>query len=687
MARNFIILAFLLLLVCPGSAFSEENAPSGTAKDTGTGKDEVVLAQGNNYSEEQLKAAEETSVNTAERWWMRDFIPAQHFTLEPEAYLAAGYRFTGVTGSRRAAEFDYLHSSPTAELGIHYYPLPVRVDIDFDIKNERDHYAEVGIGYSDILKLDLRSTELFHNLDHYMFLNTGSVAETIPDKQFGITVSDNDLRLVLKVPGWPMHIYAEARTQTKEGTIQQRWTFNGFGAGKSSDPRDIDWLTQELTAGINGNVLGWFEADYHFTIKTFESDLRQILLPPPGAFSHNLTPDFETHEHVFSLHSNQSWPFSVAATASFGDKTNEFSRAKVGFDRYYGDISYRPTDNMMVAVKYGHQNLNVTNPEDVPAAPSPPAGGNVDNKSISTRRDRGVASVNYYPIPSLMVLAQYKVDYVSKTNAKTYDDPDGLNLTKASTVTHTGKVGFTFTPERHTKIRAGFSYAHSGDPERNVDYTNKYEGYVWGTWVPTPGLVVDANYKMLRGNNPVRNEMTDAQFMDQRDRHVEKDTAGAGVNWFAMRGLVLGARYEYMRLKMLQNLVYENTGGNFVYDFGSPYWDTSHNYNIYANYCFETVPLSVNAEFGQTWTRGLYLLDDTLTGPIAPNLTTNGLASFTNQQIRDTYCKVRADWTIWRGWGTSFSYGFSQFRDMVPFDLVARNGTAHYGTVLLTKKF
>jgi len=642
MARHIFKLIVLLLLVFPASAFSDDAGAPGTGGMT-----------------------------------TDDFLPAQHFRLKPELFFYGGYRFAGTVESRRGGEYDYQHSSPAGGLSLHYYPLPARFDLDFDFKNQYDYDASVEINYSDMLKLDYRNTTLFHNLEHYKFPFVGGV-DTDRRAEYGVKVRDNDLTLVIKSPGRPYHVYVNLREYTKDGTVQQRDFFN------TSRSRATDWATRELTAGINGNVLGLFELDYHHTIKTFDSDLRPYLVDAGQA--HNFNPDLETNLDSISIHSDQSKAFAAAATVNWGNKKNNFSGARVDFQREYGDLTYKPLDNLFIAVKYGHQKLDVQNPDFIAARPPFYAlPVKVNNDSISTTRNRGVVAVRYYPVSSLLLQGQYELDSVDRTNEDQWTQVADLNVTKAGSITHKGTLSATFTPIKRAKIRAGMTYSRCGDPDRNVDFSNKYEGFVWGSWVPVPGLTLNAQYNLLRGNNPVRSALTNTQPLETRDRDEEKDSAGAGVTWFAMKGLVVGAHYDYMRHKVTENLLYDTPT---VYSYNTPYCDTSHLYTVFANYCFE-FPLSVEFNFSQSWSKGAYSLQDNLFGiPVGAGTATTGLARLTDQRIRETRGQFKANYEIYKGWGTAVSYGISQFSDLLDREYASgRDGIAHSGSVMLTKKW
>ncbi|MBI5191237.1 MAG: hypothetical protein HZA22_11280 [Nitrospirae bacterium] len=682
MARHLLMVTLLLLLVFPGNAFPDTSGASGDDAGKMMTQEEELYAL-SDYSGSDV---EMVSGSTGETAGMT-YPPAQHFLLRDDVTFGLGARFTGLTSgadSMRAAEYDYLHDSVAGGLSLHYYPLPWMLDLDFGIENSKDYDADLGVKFRDMIMLDYRSMGMYHNMDHNLFLNTQAPGDLEPDALYGVTIRDNDLTLTLKSPGRPYHVYVNLRQFDKDGTVQQRFDSNSFGNNKESVSRDIDWRTQELTAGVNGNVMGLFELDYHHTVKRFDNQADRLMahtIVPPGLIlrDHNSIPDVITHENVISVHSNQAWPLSGAATVAWGSKDNEYSGTRADFDRYYGDVTYRISDSIFAAVKYGRQNLNVTNLDTVlvTANMTVAPGTAVLRDSMSTKRDRGEVSLNYYPAANLLLLAQYKLDSVDRRNYKGWNDTalDDIILSAArgSSINHTGRLSATLTPMKHTKLRASFTATYNGDPSFVTDFQNSYEGRVWGTWTPSPGLVLNADAKIFRGDNPALSVPSATLAELDLNRDVEKDTAGLGVTWYAVPGLTLGTHYDYMRFKARQTIVVATTNIKEV-----PYWDTSHGYTVFGAYCFQNIPLSLAADFTQAWTRGTFFAETA-----APDI----LASLSDQKIRDTRLNVKADYEVYRGWGTTLAYGVSQFRDMWSYELAERNSTAHYGSVMLTKKF
>jgi len=97
-----------------------------------------------------------------------EYSPQEHYvfpSIRPVIRLSAGYRLTGLDGSPRAEEYEYLHSSPTAALSVEAYPFPHRLHIDLDFKNRKDYFADIGYAYEDLVLFRGINRTLFHNLD------------------------------------------------------------------------------------------------------------------------------------------------------------------------------------------------------------------------------------------------------------------------------------------------------------------------------------------------------------------------------------------------------------------------------------------------------------------------------------------------------------------------------------------
>jgi len=698
MSNRITTLAILLLLAFPAGAFSGEtvtakpieDGPSGTSSSSETAS--PAFAESSSWS------------MMPDRWWeVADFIPPQHFTLRPSYLIYAGYRFVGVKDTgRRAAQYEYLHDSFAGGLRFSEAPLPWRVAGEFDYKNRYDRSAALTLDYRDILSLDYRNMALYRNLDHLQLIAPGAI-DSSPKQNYWVAVDENEVKLSLTNPYTMHRVYANYREWKKTGTIQQRWDPGTFTDVTQSDTRNIDWVTRELTAGVSVNLFKFVELDYHHTFKTFDSRRQSVLLDtytdPAGlVLQHNLTPDFTSNYDTLSLHTPQDKAVSASGTFTLGNKKNEFSGSRVYFHREAGDVSARPLDNLIIAVKYGHQRLHAVSPDVVnqvdystPVPTVTPLA--VTNPPISQTRDRGTAALMYYPVPNLGLLAEYRLDAVERTNADAWTDIDTLLVSEKSSTTHTGKVGVTYTPERHTKVRASFSYSRNNNPSYHTEYMNAYKGFVWGSWVPKPGLTVNAQYKILSGNNPVFRPDGSLSLLGEMDRRVRKDEAGAGVTWFAVQGLVVGAHYDYLRFNARSNLIYNNALGFQVFTFNTPYWDTSHAYSVFANYCF-SFPLSVETSFGQTWSRGMYRLGtaflDINGAPAILSPDPTLLDTLTDQKIRETHATCKASYEFYKGWGTTLCYAYSQFTDMAHVASPVtgeRDGRAHIGTALLTKKW
>ena len=64
--------------------------------------------------------------------------------IKPETSVSLGYWFAGVSGKKRAAEYEYLENSPSFDLRSRMFPFPHRLFLDFCAKNTKDYLLRKG---------------------------------------------------------------------------------------------------------------------------------------------------------------------------------------------------------------------------------------------------------------------------------------------------------------------------------------------------------------------------------------------------------------------------------------------------------------------------------------------------------------------------------------------------------------
>jgi hypothetical protein len=161
-----------------------------------------------------------------------------------EGDLALGYRWNMTSGNPMAGEYQYQHSSVAGSALIEYDPLPSRFLLESYYENSKDYFGEIDYAYKDLIMLNLMTRSLFHNTNHYSIGESTpgmTVTDFNPDDTYGISNAMNRAQIRFKAPDFPFHIYLEAKSQEKHGTIQQRfmnsftgtrWPVRGTSTGK-----------------------------------------------------------------------------------------------------------------------------------------------------------------------------------------------------------------------------------------------------------------------------------------------------------------------------------------------------------------------------------------------------------------------------------------------------------------------
>lgn len=586
------------------------------------------------------------------------------YQLDPEVRTWAGIKVVDVEGSRRAAEYLWPHTSFTGGVLVHYSPLPSRMDFELGWVNLHDYSAEADYAYKDIVRLDYRGWSLFHNLDHYVpQVRAGGyvyVPRDDPGLEYGVTARSNRIGLRLKWPDRAFHAFASYRQYDREGTIQQRFRLSG-PSRKVTEPRNIGWITSDIIAGGNGHF-GPVEVEYSHRLKEFTPH-RTVLMNDAGVV-HNVVPERTTNMDTLKLHTDLTGRVVGSVTLVTGDKRNKYDGSRADFKRAFGDIVLMPLPNLTVAMKYRYAELQTDLPVPTPATAMDP---------MDTRMNTAEVGIRYSPRTSFSVKGGYKY-----TNTIRYGNDvwNTIYLTFQPVPREQDKHDFTLAamlrPLKAVTARANLGYVYTHDPAYPTSARNAYSGKLDMTWVPAYSVCTNAYYKFARDDNG-------ATGMESG-----KDNAGLSASWNPSGSLTVNGGYDYFRYRndreMEFNLAGVATAGPVALQ------DTSHVYYIGAGYRF-AMPLSLNAEFHQSWSVSRYRANAVNAVPVPP-ATTEGLGDVTDVMIRETGGSFRAAYELPKGWGTSMEYKVNDYQDL---EDKAQNGVqdglAHSVIMMLSKNW
>jgi hypothetical protein len=585
-------------------------------------------------------------------------------------FLGPTYDWVKQNGSSRAGEYEYLKSSAGGELRLEYDPLPQRFSLETNYLNQKDYYGELDYAYRDVIVINGISRSIFHNLDHLSFgpddLTTPSPSFTDlnPTDQYGLQNQMNRAFIRFKTPDFPFHLFADATTVERNGTIQQIF-LRGFTGGldKVSQSRNVDWKTQEIRAGVNSH-LGPVEVEYNHAQKTFESVSGNVLFDAYPLFTvpHNEVPDLKSSSDTVKLHTTLTGRIVAAVAYSSGDKKNKDSDVKVGFRNTAGDLTLTPFGGMVLAFRYRHYDRTESGPDTTTLA----GLGNTYSvrDAISSKRDVGTGVIRYRLTDRLTVKGEYVVEAIAR------DTGDSLILSPLQvapvpvgtapgfwdvahrTTKTTEKLGVTYRVMSRLALRADYSAVQVTNPAYANDPDKVNSAKVTATWTPTRQVIALVSY------GGTRERRTDlAAPLAGGSRRTDRDQALGSLTFLAGKGSSITASYMYFVNKTRQTLTFTDTAGLFNLESSVPYGDTAQVFSLSASQAVaEGVVLTADAS--KSFSSGKFRVDGTVPG-------TTGIETFSDLKVVEDIFTAAAEIQVSRSVGSEVRYQYREYNNKI----------------------
>jgi len=581
-----------------------------------------------------------------------------------EGDVNLGYRFNSTTGNPMAGEYEYQHSSAAGSALLEYDPLPHRVLFETYIQNKKDYFGEFDYSYKDVVMLNMLSRSLYHNLDHYSIGQTDTapggrtVTDLNPGDLYGMSDAMNRIQVRVKTPDFPFHIFLEAKTQEKHGTIQQRF-MNSFTSGdKLARSRDIDYETQEAKATVNSH-LGPVEVEYSHGTKKFSDTHGKVMTdtsPAPTAvtYTHNLVPDLESSVDTVKVHTSHTGRISATATYSSGERKNTDSNVKTSFVNAAGDFGWIPTKDLTFAVKYRHYSVDQDNPDIITAltvaSTSTPTTLSVRN-AINYQRDIMSGMVRYRATDKLTLRAEYAFE--SLTRDVWAGDPAGGWQLDDKVTKNTVRFGATYRLTNKLMLRGDVSRQTAAVPADSVDNTYpETSDTARGTLTWTP----KAWFSWLLSGGTVREERGNLGGDFTGTRTTERNRALTSVTFILGKKTSITPSYAFFQNKQNGPIVYDSAGGKIA-ETGVPYADTAHVASLSASYALADAML-LTAEAGRSWSRGNWQNSGAVAG-------SSGIADLTSIKTVETTAGADLDVRYTKNLGTEFRYQIRKLDDIL----------------------
>lgn len=639
----------------------------------------VVFAQ-SGEPEKEVTITKETKdmekTETAGETFHEEYV--YHFPdIKPEISGSIGYRFIEHNDSERAGEFEYLHSSITAGGKFIAFPFPHRLHLEFDFFNKKDFFGDARYAYKDMILVRGLSRSIFHNLENRTLTDFGTSASYTVDRRdtgekYGEAKSMSNLFLRFKTPNFPFHVYLSGNFIDKEGTQQQRFLSSYLPVNRTSQKREIDWSSREVTAGVNSHI-GPVEMDVSHSEKRLTVNGDQILENSYGGSTlpHNLLPELKGSTTTLKLHTSYTGRLVAAATFSWIDRKNEDSNAKADYFIGAGDITYMLNDGLTFFAKYRHKKTDLDNPDILPtgylgysAYTSPITD---IRPSISSTVDIFSGTVRYRPIKRLTLNAEYIHERTDRDNSDEW---------KVSKVTVRDAVSLSVSTRIIEKLNLRAKYTHQevDAPAYNIQPDSSDEGKVSLSWSPLKWATGILSYSITKEKREKIYYVDMGLQVPAENREGLRNRLLGSITFIVANNLSITPSYAYMSNKIEQDLLYDNTFSEPKYytDSNVLYKDEAHVYAVNLNY-LPGKNINLNADVSHVESKGKFSPGGIISTVTSPS------ESEANAKIRETSYTVKADYEIIKGWGVGIKYNYLNYNDLLSD---SNDGTLH--TVLAT---
>jgi hypothetical protein len=668
MKNILIALLVLTAVLMGGKAFADETAaaPALTAPDEAQGTQDVEGTQ----DAEEPQEEEAPEAPAAE---------VTHYSLAPETDTWLGYRFFDLQGSRKAAEYEYPYSSIVGGLKMLYVPLPTRWEADLDWISPNDWNADASLGYRDILKINYTGWALWRNYNHYGLIGRVPTDDRAPGAFYFTDDQDNRLSLVIKWPDRPYHFFMNLRQFEKDGTVQARF-YHGANV-KGSRSRDIDWITRDLTAGINGHF-GPVEAEYSHTVKTFDPHKQVALVDVMNGsdLHHSVVPQFNENLDSVKIHTDYTGRISADAQYINGERDNEHSRTELNYQRAYGDFNLIPLPGLTMVVRYRFNRTSETVPGSVTVDPGRTG---FPKNPIDDRDNKAEVAFRYSPVTLIAFKAEYSFENLKRYNADLWSNPQIISqhiLAPFGTIPseqniHKITAGVTSRPARWVDFKGSFEYTYTEEPAYALSPKDSYKVRADANFMPLPEITSNVHYRFASESNGLAN------------MHTKYDNPGIQAVWAPPGPFTLSVNYDYFRYRIDRDILLFQA--NYTTPFPeerAPYTDQAHVYSVGGTYSFP-IPLTADAEFYQSFGSGSFRINEALG---AFNTLDVGLLA--DMAVRETGGRITGRYTLPKDWGLTLTYDINNYMDFKSNTLGGsqsgpQNGTAQTVMIVASKKW
>lgn len=537
--------------------------------------------------------------------------------IPPWFTLGGGYRFYDSSDSERTPfnKYRVRESNPVYVLSGAVFSHPDRLTLDVEFASKpKDHFADIGYGYRDLLLIRGVNRAVFHNLNN---IRQGSVTtDYLPmdsaTDEYGLRTMITEVVVRAKAPKFPAHAFVNIEHVLKDGNRQQRWMGGAAyfvspnpnpgpplnGRWLHSDGRDVKLSTHRYGFGVNSH-LGPVEAEYAFALKKFDAGADVVMfndyplqaLPPgtraPGVWPHNRFANLKGYKHSLKIHSNYTGKLVASATVSYEDRENEFSDAKSDYLFAGGSLVWTPATKFNLKGKYRFLKKENETPTSVTVLDQSGTLSYTQTPRPAIDSTQNIVSLRagYKALRWLSLYAGYTFDHHERDIATGDFDTEWKGLAD-KTSSHEWDVEADLRAGSTFKFKVGFENILYDKPAYNTQPDTGYTVKTKATWTPLSTLMIFGDYRKTWEKrdglhwSEIDPAPTSVGIADKRE--VDKDKATALATLLITKEVSIAANYAYFRNDVTQDVSHGSAVG-YIAALGQPYESEVHMYGASVN--------------------------------------------------------------------------------------------------------
>ena len=671
-------------------------------------------------------AAEESLVSVDQEVYTEEEIGADDLeadSAEPEdahiiSGISAGYRFIDVDGyGGRAAEYDYLHSSPVLGASLYRLGKELKYSLEGAYLNEKDYSGDFLLDYIGDYRLHLRTDSMFHNLDREPLLipdfNLLAAYSALPDpaEKYGIRVEQDTAAFRYKIKDFPFHLNLGYWRLYREGARQLIFADQAFEGPSNfvyAIRRPVKRQIQEGSMGFDTH-LGVIDVMYSFHIRQFEDrtaipsasfverpDLAGNLVRNSGMQQHNEDPDSRYMYHTVKLHTSLSGGIVGAASYSYGIRDNLSRLSDVGgadkasavMQNAATDLVYTPCKEFSFALKYRLQQVDNSNPAFITSryAIQPEIAV---RPSLDILKNSFTATMSIRPVNLLSFVGEYKGEFIHRDNAA---KSGAIGLTwrdiPENTDIHKGTFTIISRPVKGLRLKALYTYSTTDQPSYGSSFAQRHEGKFLATYNSASRWGLTAGYHATRDTNdqisrsvivpPIAEDLTFGPHPNLLSRE-KSDSRVSGSVWFSpLEKLTLTASYNFLRTGIDQAVLLTSIAP--VVQDAANFTSQSHIYSINSLYHLnEKIDISVLLQ-------QVYSFSEFDPAYVSPDATSNtaGIKDLSRTKTIESSVSARSDFRITDRLSCVLDYSFRDYNDRIS---LLYDGTVQTYMVFLNAKW